>query len=538
MVYKDTDYGNQIEPRLLFLTLDDFPDPVFGVNLQRKVVLWNKAMERLTGISRDMVLGKGEYVYALPFFGCRRPCLIDSFFTVDRNTGTFSYELYRQEGRIILAESYLPTLNAYLEARAYPLLDAEGKLIGAVETIRDITVRKQAERELRMHRDRLNELVNERTVELERLNRELQSEIAKRKRKANALRASEELFRAAFEYAGIGMALTDMDGVFLQVNNSLCRILGRFREELLGRSFREISYEEDVDVDLTFMNEMLSGQSSTCQYEKRYLHKRGDIIWVLLNISLVRDVQNNPLYFIVQVQDITQRKQSDEQIKEYQKQLKSLASELSLTEAHERRQIANELHDNIGQVLALARLKLIELQKTIAPEGATSSDDVLRLLDQCLAYTRTLTFELSPPVLYDYGLEAAIQSLGRRFEAGYGVRFRYEDDGLPKPLNIEKRVLLFKAVRELLVNVVKHADADNVLVTICRHGNYIRISVEDDGVGYDTHSVSGGFGLFNIRERLEHIGGWIDVRSRSDEGTRVTISAPLDMESTASPKSR
>jgi signal transduction histidine kinase len=205
-----------------------------------------------------------------------------------------------------------------------------------------------------------------------------------------------------------------------------------------------------------------------------------------------------------------------------------------LAEERERRRIAVDLHDHIGQILAISKIKLGELRESAASVGlAKPLKEITQFIEKTIQYTRTLTFELSPPMLYELGFEAAVEWLTEQLTAQHGILCSFKKDGKPKPLADEIRVLLFQAVRELLVNITKHAQAHNVKVSVRRNGNRIRINVEDDGVGFDTSKISSrvegtdGFGLFNIRERLDYFGGRLEIKSQAGQGTRVSLMAPL-----------
>jgi signal transduction histidine kinase len=232
--------------------------------------------------------------------------------------------------------------------------------------------------------------------------------------------------------------------------------------------------------------------------------------------------------------DITARKQMEHELRHHQDKLRSLASELVLTGERERRRLATEVHDHVGQVLAVAKIKLGSLGEPSArPELGALLEDVRILLEQAIQYTRTLTFDLSPPILYELGLEAALQWLVEQAQKQHGLAAQFEDDGQRKPLENDIRVLLFQAARELLVNVAKHAHARRVRLSVWRSPGRINIVLEDDGVGFESQrdrpgeARSAGFGLFNIRERLDHLGGRITMESQPGQGTRVTLQAPL-----------
>ncbi|MEE8583469.1 MAG: ATP-binding protein, partial [Acidobacteriota bacterium] len=161
-------------------------------------------------------------------------------------------------------------------------------------------------------------------------------------------------------------------------------------------------------------------------------------------------------------------------------------------------------------------------------------EEIRRLIDQAIGATRSLTFELSPPVLYELGLEAALQSLGERLGRRESIRFHFESDQEPKPLTDDKSVVLYRGGRELLYNIVKHAKANNAWMRVARDGDCIRITVEDDGVGFEacqaaeSFTAGGGFGLFSMARQLDHIGGRLEMEPSPGQGTRIVVTAPLD----------
>jgi PAS domain S-box-containing protein len=140
--------------------------------------------------------------------------------------------------------------------------------------------------------------------------------VLRRSDAGEALRQSEERFRSAFDHAAIGMAVVGLDGRWLQVNNSLCEIVGYTEAELLARTFQDITHPEDLEADLAYVRQMLAGEIHTYQMEKRYFHKAGHVVWILLSVSLVHDVHGRPLRFLGQIQDISVRKQAEEALQE------------------------------------------------------------------------------------------------------------------------------------------------------------------------------------------------------------------------------
>ena len=214
-----------------------------------------------------------------------------------------------------------------------------------------------------------------------------------------------------------------------------------------------------------------------------------------------------------------------------QGRLRALASELVLTEQRERRRLATDLHDYLAQLLVLARLKLGQAQPKISKETVGNlllqAQDALK---QALTYTRTLVADLSPPVLREFGLPAALTWLGdHMLPHGLSVNVSIDQDCPPLPE--DQAVLLFQSVRELLMNVSKHAGTDQARVSLSMAtSKLLRIVVEDEGKGFDSAAAdrpSDQFGLFSIRERMQVMGGLLEIDSARGNGTKATLILPL-----------
>jgi PAS domain S-box-containing protein len=349
-----------------------------------------------------------------------------------------------------------------------------------------------------------------------------------------ALRETEKRFRKIFAEAAIGITLVDVDGQLLDANPAFLKMLGYEKHEVLGKSFQNLLHPDDARTSARLFKELWGGKRDSYSKENRYLHKDNRVVWGQVTVSMLRDVGGLPQFAIAMIADITDRKKAEEDIRTYQGQLQSLASLLSLTEERERRRLATDLHDHIGQALAISKIKLGVLQKSvIAEDQAKHLREVRELIEQMIQDTRSLTFELSLPVLYELGFEAAVEWYAKHIRSQHGIKVHVQKDLLPIPMDDEIKVLLFRSVRELMINIVKHAQAHNARVTIRREGEDVNIAVEDDGVGIqdilqDSRLRSnGGFGLFSIRERLHYLGGQVEVESENGQGTRITLMVPL-----------
>lgn len=228
--------------------------------------------------------------------------------------------------------------------------------------------------------------------------------------------------------------------------------------------------------------------------------------------------------------DVTERREREERGREAsRRQLESLTGELLLAEERERQRLAADLHDGPNQTLTLARMKL----EGLLPEAPTRLRGVLSEVAELVASanqaTRNLAFQLSPPVLHDFGFEAALRSLVEDIEQSWPVRVELRVDEEAGALDERVSILLYRAVRELLVNVVKHAHATRATVDVRRDGPFLVLRVEDDGVSCERTSLESGrgLGLRTIRERLMGFGGRMEVGSAPQRGTSITLYAPL-----------
>jgi len=360
-------------------------------------------------------------------------------------------------------------------------------------------------------------------------------DITERKKAEEALRESEEKLRTLVERANDGIVILQ-DELLKYVNPRTAEITGYTVEEMTNTPFDRYVAPDELPKLSEAYERRIAGEESASIYETVVRRKDGRDVHIEVNAGLVT-YEGKPADLAF-ARDITGRKRAEERLLDYQTKLKSLASELSLTEERERRRIATELHDRISQSLVISKMNLESLRKI--PQGQEfdrTLDEICNSLGQTIVDTRTLTFDLSSPILYELGFEAAVAEwLAEQIQDKYGIESEFEDDGQPKPLDDNIRLLLFRNVRELLINVVKHARAKKIKVSICKVGNEICVSVEDDGVGFDPDQAvsmaaeTSGFGLFSIRQRLEQSGGSFEIKSELGRGCKVTMTAPLNKE--------
>jgi PAS domain S-box-containing protein len=359
-------------------------------------------------------------------------------------------------------------------------------------------------------------------------------DITKRKQAEEALRASEKKYSSLVENSLTGIYI-DQDGKIVFANKKFAEIYRYAHGELLGMESWKLVHPEDRTLTDAIRAKRLVGEDAPSTYEARGLTKDGETIWINRRNSRIEYQGRSAI--LGNVVDITEGKLAAEKLLTYHQRLRSLASELSLAEERERRRIATEVHDHVGQNLAFAKIKLGDLLASVtSPDHKATLDEISKIVDEAIQDTRSLISELGSPVLYELGFVPAIQWLTQQASKRHRITIGFEDDGQAKPLSEEVRVLLFQAIRELLANIVRHSRAQIAKVTIERIEDEVRISVRDDGIGFDPTDVdrsryeSGGFGLFSIRERLEPMGGKMNLTSELGQGTQVTLVGPLTSE--------
>lgn len=357
-------------------------------------------------------------------------------------------------------------------------------------------------------------------------------DITDRSREREALRKSEERFKDLFENANDIIYTHDLLGNITSVNPAATRVYHYTIEELVKLNIAHIIDPEYLPLVQQRIQEKIKGSQLRRPYDILTYTKKGRPIWLEVNTHVLQR-DGKPIEVKNIARNITERRWAEEKVVAYQEQLRSLASELSVTEERERRRIALSLHDGVGQYLAMAKVKLGMLRDLLPESVLVTLNEINELIQEAGKNTRQLTFELSPPMLYEVGFVAAVDWLSEEFSKQYGIQIELQDDGEPKPMDDDIRVVLFTAVRELLVNVAKHAQARKAVISICREGGRINICVVDDGTGFESSKIElqagsrGGFGLFSIRERLGHFGGYLEVQSELGHGSRINLVAPL-----------
>lgn len=374
-------------------------------------------------------------------------------------------------------------------------------------------------------------------------------DVTERKKAEQALRESEDKFRGIFEHANDCIIYLDSSGRILDINEKARQIFGGPKKQVLNRHFIDLDIfsPKDKPILMSSFEGVLSGREPVITITIKNKEGKNFVLECSASLRRTGDEATN---IMVIARDITERNKADQKIYDYQQQLKALSSQLSLIEERAKRKIAAELHDNVGQRLATAKLELQSLTGS-SPDTKMSDSinnickEIIRIMDD----VRSLTFELGNPLLDAIGLTAALERyITEEIQAKFKIKCELINEAGAQDLEETVRTILYRSTRELLINVVKHAQAHNIKVRIYQPAGLpprlltqvgaadnIHVCVEDDGVGFEVGKIAtlptraGGFGLFSIKEQLEYIGGNLQVESEVGHGTKVTIGCPAKL---------
>jgi PAS domain S-box-containing protein len=349
------------------------------------------------------------------------------------------------------------------------------------------------------------------------------------------LRQSEQTLQDAEAIAHVGSVRRDLRTHAIKWSDETYRIYGHKPGEVTPTLDLVWSHIHPEDRErFSRITGIPDGPVRPEDIKYRIIRKDGQVRTLHTKASIERDGSGTSVVLVGAIQDITDREKAEENLLVQRKKLRSLASELALAEERERRRIAVELHDRACQSLALAKMTL-QSQLEAARPCKRVLQEVCHALDETMSGIRSLTFDLSSATLYRFGLEAALEELlSDQLDPLHSITHEFRTDRTAKPLTVETSVLLFQCVRELVINIVKHAHAKNVTVDVRRSEAFIEILVADDGIGFDADATessayrSRNMGLFFVRERLDYAGGTLRIDSRPSQGSRFTLTAPLD----------
>lgn len=462
--------------------LDLAHDSIVVNDMQGRIAFWNRGAEQTYGWTQQETLGQVSHELLQTRFPLNLIEITAKLLSQGRWNGELTHTTRRGETIIVSSRWALQR-------------DEEGRPSGILVIDRDITQQKRAEQT---------------TIE--------------------AWQFAESVTNTVQE----SLLVLDQELRVVSANQTFYKVFGVAPEETRGRLIYELGNRQwDLPALRQLLEDILPHSSTFENYEVEHEFEHIGRRTMLLNARQIYRQSQETQMILLAIVDITVRKEQERKIHEHQQELATLTEELLLTEERERRQLALLLHDSIGQSLAFSKREIGVLQKTAPPNVREALEYVKQQIDESIRQTRDLTFELSPTTLYTFGLEAAVEELAEQFSQRGSFQCHFETTEDEKPLSEQIKALLYRASRELLTNISKHAQASDVFIRIDRTDGNIRIVIEDNGKGFDLAQLEQiiheqqGFGLFSIRERLTHVGGTFAIESRIGKGTKVTLIAPL-----------
>jgi PAS domain S-box-containing protein len=426
--------------------------------------------------------------------------LLDEVLTSGRDSWEITFRIVRPDGTL-----------RWIQSRGRAERDSDGKVVHLTGLDLDFTQHRTMEEALRAQRDEAH-------------NHEL---------------------RLLIETATQGVVMVDAEGTIVMANRALKAMFGWRRGELIGRTIERLLPPDLRDACAGHLADYFAApRAPLLEGNLRLVGQRKDGSTFPIEVTLNHIPTAAGGRAIAFVTDITERlraaaalEQRTAELERRTTQLSQMAWDLTLAEHHAREQIAKTLHDGLQQLLVIVALNLEQQLKRESEAGGAPSELLLEAkqqLDEAMNAARSLTHELFPAVLQRSGLPAALTWLAKWMRDKYRLNVEVLTDPLADTTRKDVRTLLFEAARELLFNIVKHAEANRATLSLELDADeHICITVTDDGVGFeptrlDDRWKSGqvGWGLFSIRERLTLLGGRLDVESAPGDGSRVQLIAP------------
>lgn len=324
-----------------------------------------------------------------------------------------------------------------------------------------------------------------------------------------------------FEMTPDLVCIAGKDGFFRKVNPSVINKLEYTQEELFARPISSFIHPEDQPSTSLTRAELLNGKA-LLNFQNRYITKRGKIIWLEWTSIYFADKE---IVFAI-AKDISERKQIDLAIEEKYKEYKSLATHFKSSIEEDKKYLAVELHEDLAQLAAVVRLDIDCILANEPGMQATSKarmNHALAVSDLMINAIRRISFSISPNMLEDHGLDETLRWHCKEFNILNGVRCIFEANYNETDLSNEIKLDFFRICQEALINVMYHAEANNVNISIEDTGHEICLAITDDGKGFDLTQQKHTPGLTSMRKRAASINGRLTIETETGKGTRVLV---------------
>jgi len=344
---------------------------------------------------------------------------------------------------------------------------------------------------------------------------------------------AEEMYRLLADNTNDIIALQESNSDLKYISPAVENLLGYKQDELLKKQFIDVIHEEDmINIKEAVKNKLLKGITiNAIIYRVR--HKKGHFIWLETLISPI--IKRNKIISIISTsRDITQWMSAKKEIEEYQTSLQKLTSEISMIEEKQKKEIAANIHDHLSQSLVISKMRISDLEKKPELNSIYKDLDFIKShVSNALENSRKITYELSPPVLYQLGIVDALDWYAEETEDKYDIKFQFISNVDTVKLTDIKSILIFRCVQEAVTNTIKYAEATAITLKLTKDKNGVDILITDNGKGFDTAVLnasgnsSSGFGLFAVKERIRSMSGTLAITSEIKVGTKIKIYVPL-----------
>jgi PAS domain S-box-containing protein len=373
----------------------------------------------------------------------------------------------------------------------------------------------------------LEQRVQKRTAELEAANRNLQVEIAERRQAEEQLRQRNALINCLVDANIVGIMFLRRNGTLIDANTAFLDLFGLNRHEVEAGQVNWHTLVAPENTKSTLQAVAAISRYGRClPYEKICLHRQGHRLHVLIGSAAQPDDPDRTISFVV---DISELKRVEQQLRESRQHLRNLAAYGDAAMEQERKRIAREIHDEQGSLLTALKIDLTLLRRELSdipPAADLRLDSMQKLLDETVRVMRQVSSQLRPAAL-NLGLLPSLEWLATDFHRRTGVPCRCEV-ACEVSLDDSRATALFRSVQESLTNITRHAAAQQVEIALENAEDELNLRISDDGVGFDPQQVgSNSFGLRGISERLEILGGRLDILSAPGRGTTLHIAIPL-----------
>lgn len=525
------DHVQRVKEEWLY-TADALPQIVCLVDRAGVVIRCNRTIERWgLGDVEDAV---GKSLHALLHPACNGShCELNGFLAAHLRQLADGTEVKYQSEDAILGRHLDVQLCAHSHSRPASPLEQAGFAVAVVTDISDL---KKTELELQNLAQNLEKRVELRTAQLVEANSQLYQEVQVRQQAEAALRVSRDNYQRLVDTMSEGLAIRDMNDRISYVNDCMARMLGYEPEELLGRQVLELLADTSPESWASRTAQRRSGDVTP--YVLAFKGRSGRLLWAKVSPRPLFDANGEYSGSFAVVTDMTERVQIEMTLRKSEEELRQLSAQVLSAQEKERKRIAAELHDGIGQTLSAIKFSVEstvrQLRDHIPEQDLSLLQNVIPKMQGAIEEVRQISMDLRPSILDDLGIVATLSWFCREYRSDFqGLEVVLEAAIYEEDVPAELKVVIFRIVQEALNNVAKHASAHRVGLKLRNDGQALELEIVDDGVGFELDDarakrshVGGGMGLISMRERAEYSGGQFQINSVPGQGTRIGISWP------------